>query len=138
MRRSVIYIVLGCYVAVFTNTSMHMYSIEAGKLYTESYNISHVLSFSSVACDNPIAPQRDSMSRNQDHSHFHITKINSQTFSYNNGVNVSANNQPIAFLPHFRSNLHVSPRALSSELFTKLKILPPGCTYLSHSPVLLI
>jgi hypothetical protein len=53
-------------------------------------------------------------------------------------VNVSANNQPIAFLPHFKSNLHVSQVVPSSELFAKLKILPLGYTYLSHSTVLLI
>ena len=138
MKRSVIHIVIICYFAVLSSNSIQMYSIEAGMIYTESYNINHLLDVSSLDCGNPFTPQKDPISQNQDYSHFHIIEINFQAFDRGNGLNIAANIQPISFPPHLHNNLHISQVQPLSDFYTKLKILPLGYSNLRHSPVLLI
>ena len=137
MKRSVIFFILGCYLVVFSNTSLQMYSIEAGKLYTENYNIIHVLNSSSGCC-NPFALNKDSMPRNQDSTHFHIQKPNSQYPDDGNWVNFSFNNLPTTLSFHQQSNNYPSQVILLTHFFSRFKIIPLSRSYSSDSVVLRI
>jgi hypothetical protein len=116
---------------------MQIYSIEAGKVYTESYNINHILN-SSSGCYNPFAQDKDSITLNQHCSHLHILKLNSQYPNNENGVNFSFNILPTSFSFQQQSNHHLSQVVHLTNFFIRLKILPLSCSNSLDSVVLLI
>gem|GEM_PF-3883006 len=117
---------------------MQMYSIEHGEIYSESYNINHVLHSSSTGHRNSSKQNKDPLNPNWDYSHFHIIPLNSQALNNGDGVSHYINILPIEFSFLFQNNLHVSPIVPSLDFFAKLKILPAGYSSLHKSTVLLI
>ena len=137
MKRSIIFFMLIIFLAVFSDSST-MYSIEYGKIYTESYNYTHYLSSLYPNDCKPSHQYDNSLSTGGNGNHFHVIPLNPQAFDNGRGVNHYFNILPIDSPFLISSNPHVSTIVLSPDFFNKLKILTDSHLSLHKSTVLLI
>ena len=138
MKRSIVFFMLGAFLVVFPNTSMTMYSIEYGKIYTESYNPIHLLSSPNPSDSIPYQQYDDSLPASENCKHFHVIPLDSLTLFNGGGVNHDIKILAISSPFFFQSNPHVFPIVPSPDFFTKFKILTGGHLSLRKSTVLLI
>lgn len=136
MKRSIIFFILSALLVVSSNTSMKMYSVESGNIYTENYNLYHLLiSPSSDACK--FSQQLDeALPTSGQCAHFHVIPLNPLTLDNNGEVSHYIKILPITFPFLSQSNLLVSQIVPSPEFLTKFKILPFGYSSLRNAVVL--
>lgn len=136
MKRSIIFFILSALLFVSLNTSMKMYSVESGNIYTENFNLNHLLiSPSSVA--GKLSQQFDeALPTSGQCTHFHVIPLNPLILDNNGEVSHFVKILPITFPFLSQSNLLVSQIVSSPEILTKFKILPLGYSSLRNAVVL--
>jgi len=138
MRGTAIFIILVCYIVAFSNTSLQMYSIEEGKVYSENYSVNHILSSSytdyyhfQTRLNEPLASSRKC-------NHFHVILPNDQTPGGGFIASHYINSLPTASTFPPSNKLYISAMLNMLELHTQPKFLLPHHLTLLKSSVLLI
>jgi len=117
---------------------MQMLSIENGKVYTENYNINHIInSLYDGHCDS-CTRQNDSFTTSRNNSHIHVILSNSQAPEGGHKANQYTNTIPTAFTFPVQGNLNASLIVRFLDLHAQLKLLPLRHSALLKSTVLLI
>ena len=129
MRKLAIFFLLLIFVITSSNNSMQMFSIEQGQVYTENYNLNHILnSLSSDIC-KPYGRHNDSLTPTLNYNHSHIILFNAIANSENDIIINPINLIPIDFTfsaqPHLHSLTPVNISQNNSILKFLSSILPP-------------
>jgi len=138
MRGAAIFIILICYIVTFSNTSLQMYSIEEGKVYSENYNVNHILNSSYTDHCHIQARLNEPLASSRKCNHFHVILPNDQTPG--GGVITShyINSLPTTSTFPPSTKLYISATINLLELHTQPKSLLPHHLPLLKSSVLLI
>ena len=123
MRRLPIFFLLMNLFITTPNNSMQMFSIEQGHVYTESYNLNHILSSSTTDICNPYNKYNDSLTPNQSYNHSHIVLLNSIANSKRDIIINPINLLSIDFTFPSRSHFHSLTPAYTSQNNSILKFL---------------
>lgn len=138
MRRFTVFFILICFAATFFTNSVFMLSIERGKVYTENYNLSHIIkaAYSSTASSSRNPMSGVSSCRFLCHRHIKVTKDTiPEKHTDSTGVKASAS---VYYLPAYSSFFSTLTTDLSKKQFDLNGHLKRPITSLLQSPVLLI
>ena len=138
MRGSAIFIILICYIVTFSNTSLQMFSIEEGKVYSENFNVNHTLNSSYTDYCHIQTRLNEPLASSRKCNHLHVILPNDQTPG--NGFIAShyLNSLPTASTFPPSNKLYTSAMINLLELHTQPKSLLPNHLPLLNTSVLLI
>ena len=138
MRRLVIFFLLLSFVFTSSNSSMQMFSIEQGSVYTESFNVNHILNSFSVDICNTSKKHNDSLTPNRNYNHSHVILLNLIALDESEFVNSLINPILIIFTYPIQHNLHSSTSANTLLSHSKLNFPHHPIASILQSTTLLI